>query len=77
MKVWVKFFYKDDDEKYQDILGSDGVGYLDARYSIRNLIEQCISICKNKNINKPDAFQIHRSNRFSVERPITEIIPVK
>ena len=71
MKMWAQLFWGT--KKGSERLGSDGVVVLDARFSMFRQKSVCSEIAKKRGCK---AFQIHRSNRFSVERPITEIIPV-
>ena len=59
--------------KVSERLGSDGVVVLDARYGINWQKSVCAEVAKRRGCK---GFQIHRSTRFSVERPITEIVEV-
>lgn len=76
MKFWVKWFFAKENGVFQEMCASDGVGYLDGRMSLHNMISECIRRAENRKINKPGGFQIHRSDRFSRENPLTKIIEV-
>jgi len=71
MKMWAQLFWGK--QKGSERLGSDGVVVLDARYGINWQKSVCAEVAKRRGCK---GFQIHRSTRFSVERPITEIVEV-
>ena len=71
MKMWAQLFWGN--KKGSERLGSDGVVVLDARCGINLQKSVCAEVAKRRGCK---GFQIHRSSRFSVERPITEIVEV-